>query len=125
MASAETALLNVHVVASPAPRQTVSVTLVLPAGSTVADAVSRSGLLVTHPVLRELAAEPSGDTGVIGSLTVAVWGRAAEADRVLDDGDRVEIVRALKVDPKEARRLRYEVQGDRGRVRRKVGSLKP
>jgi putative ubiquitin-RnfH superfamily antitoxin RatB of RatAB toxin-antitoxin module len=85
-------------------------------------------LLVTHPVLSELAHEPSGPngvTGVIGALTVAVWGRAAAPDRVLDDGDRVEIVRPLKVDPKEARRLRYEVQGDRGRVRRKVGSLKP
>ncbi len=129
MASAET--ISVHVVASPAPRQTVAVTLVLPAGSTVADAVHRSGLLVTHPVLSELAHEPSGPNGltgamgVIGALTVAVWGRAAAPDRVLDDGDRVEIVRPLKVDPKEARRLRYEVQGDRGRVRRKVGSLKP
>jgi putative ubiquitin-RnfH superfamily antitoxin RatB of RatAB toxin-antitoxin module len=67
----------------------------------------------------------SGVIGVIGALTVAVWGRAAAPDRLLDDGDRVEIVRPLKVDPKEARRLRYEVQGDRGRVRRKVGSLKP
>ena len=128
MASAEAPSLTIHVVASPAARQTVSVTLSLPAGSTVADAVQRSGLLVEHPLLRELAAQPSGVegvSGVIGALTVAVWGRAAAPDRALDDGDRVEIVRGLQVDPKEARRLRYEVQGDRGRVRRKVGSLKP
>ncbi|MDP4300224.1 RnfH family protein [Leptothrix discophora] len=124
MASAET--LTIHVVASPAARQTVSVTLCLPAGSTVADAVQHSGLLVDHALLRELAAQPSAEAGgVIGALTVAVWGRAAAPERLLDDGDRVEIVRGLRVDPKEARRLRYEVQGDRGRVRRKVGSLKP
>ncbi|RZS57818.1 RnfH family protein [Sphaerotilus mobilis] len=117
--------LTIHVVASPAARQTVSVTLSMPVGATVGDAVSRSGLLADHPLLRELASQPSGQTGVIGALTVAVWGRAAAPDRLLDDGDRVEIVRGLQVDPKEARRLRYEVQGDRGRVRRKVGSLKP
>ncbi len=123
MASAET--ITVHVVASPAPRETISVTLALPSGSTVADAVRASELLVTHPGLRELALQPSGESGVMGALTIAVWGRAAAPDRLLDDGDRVEIVRPLKVDPKEARRLRYVVQGDRGRVRRKAGSLKP
>ncbi len=125
MASAEAATLTIHVVASPAARQTVSVTLNLPAGATVSDAIVHSGLLRDHPLLRDLAAAPSGLTGVIGALSVAVWGRAAAPDRRLDDGDRVEIVRGLQVDPKEARRLRYEVQGDRGRVRRKAGSLKP
>lgn len=117
--------LTVHVVASPGPRQTVAVTLSLPVGSTVADAVRQSGLLVEHPALRELATQPDAGLGVIGALTVAVWGRAAPPEHVLDDGDRIELVRPLKVDPKEARRLRYEVQGDRGRVRRKAGSLKP
>lgn len=133
MASAEAATLTIHVVASPAARQTVSVTLNLPAGATVSDALLHSGLLRDHPLLRDLAAAPSGQTsgqtsgptGVIGALSVAVWGRAAAPDRLLDDGDRVEIVRGLQVDPKEARRLRYVVQGDRGRVRRKAGSLKP
>ncbi|MEY2655792.1 MAG: hypothetical protein RLZZ524_2820 [Pseudomonadota bacterium] len=129
MASAEAATLTIHVVASPAARQTVSVTLNLPAGATVSDALLHSGLLRDHPLLRDLAAAPSGPTsgptGVIGALSVAVWGRAAAPDRLLDDGDRVEIVRGLQVDPKEARRLRYVVQGDRGRVRRKAGSLKP
>ena len=117
--------LTVHVVASPGPRQTVAVTLSLPVGSTVADAVRRSGLLIDHPALRELATQPDAGQGVIGALTVAVWGRAAPPEHVLDDGDRIELVRPLKVDPKEARRMRYEVQGDRGRVRRKAGSLKP
>ena len=123
MASDDT--LEVSVVASLAPREVLSVRLTLLVGATVADALERSRLLVDHPTLRELAAQPSGEAGVIGALTIAVWGRAAAPDRVLDAGDRIEIVRPLKVDPKEARRLRYEVQGDRGRVRRKVGSLKP
>lgn len=42
--------------------------------------------------------------------SVAIWGRAQPLDRPLRDGDRVELCRALIVDPKEARRLRYKRQ---------------
>ena len=35
-----------------------------------------------------------------------IFGRHAAADTVLRDGDRVEIYRALKIDPKDARRRR-------------------
>jgi uncharacterized protein len=98
------AMLQIEVVCSPGPRQTDSVRLSLPLGATVAQAVQGSGLLARYPAL-------AGDA----DLVCAVWGRAAAADAVLHDGDRVALCRGLQVDPKEARRLRYRAQGDRKR----------
>ena len=48
---------------------------------------------------------------------LAVFGLAAGGDTRLHDGDRVELLRALQVDPKQARRLRAERDGVR-RTRR-------
>jgi len=39
---------------------------------------------------------------------LSVFGVAARADTPLHEGDRVELLRALQVDPKQARRLRAE-----------------
>jgi putative ubiquitin-RnfH superfamily antitoxin RatB of RatAB toxin-antitoxin module len=39
---------------------------------------------------------------------LAVFGLAADADTRLHEGDRVELLRPLQVDPKQARRLRAE-----------------
>jgi len=39
---------------------------------------------------------------------LAVFGVATPAHALLRDGDRVELLRALQVDPKQARRLRAE-----------------
>jgi hypothetical protein len=63
-------------------------------GATVADAVRVS----------EIAA----DLGVseIDPARVGVFGREAGSTTLLRDGDRVEIYRPLKIDPKEARRRR-------------------
>ena len=49
-----------------------------------------------------------------GDLTAGIWGRAAMPTQVLEDGDRVELYRALRVDPKVARRERFKGQGSRG-----------
>jgi putative ubiquitin-RnfH superfamily antitoxin RatB of RatAB toxin-antitoxin module len=59
----------------------------LPAGSTVEDAVAASGL-----------AGPAARLGV--------YGKVVPAGTVLREGDRVEIYRPLKADPKDLRRLR-------------------
>ena len=93
MATAEGAagLLRIEVVCSPGPDQTERVALQLPSGSTVADALARSGF----------AAD---------GLKVGVWGRLAPPAQPLRDRDRVELYRPLQVDPKEARRLRYKGQ---------------
>jgi putative ubiquitin-RnfH superfamily antitoxin RatB of RatAB toxin-antitoxin module len=44
---------------------------------------------------------------------VAVWGKSVDSNTVLKDGDRLEVLRPLLVDPKEARRLRFNQQGSR------------
>src|SRR3546814_20263535 len=62
--------------------------LVLPAGATVAEAVAASGF---------------GAEGISG---FAIHGERAVASTLLRDGDRVELLRPLEVDPKEARRRR-------------------
>jgi len=71
--------------------------LELPAGSTLADALTASGWLAQ-----------SG--WALDSLRCGVWGRVQPLEHALRDGDRVEVYRPLKVDPKEARRLRYKRQ---------------
>jgi uncharacterized protein len=68
-------------------------------GSTVADALRASGQWV------------EGDTALAES--VGVWGEATSMGSVLRDGDRVELYRALLVDPKVARRERFKQQGSR------------
>ena len=70
------------------PRRHASVRLELPAGATVADAVAACGLALD---------------GVAGH---AVFGEVAPPGRPLRDGDRVELLDALRLDPKEARRRR-------------------
>ena len=44
-----------------------------------------------------------------------VWGKVRPAHYVLREGDRIEIYRALKADPKQARRARVEQKVKRGR----------
>jgi putative ubiquitin-RnfH superfamily antitoxin RatB of RatAB toxin-antitoxin module len=63
----------------------------LPAGACAGDAVAAS----------ELGA---------GRWRLGIGGRVVNADQVLHDGDRVEILRPLLVDPREARRRRVRVR---------------
>jgi putative ubiquitin-RnfH superfamily antitoxin RatB of RatAB toxin-antitoxin module len=63
-------------------------------GATVADAVRASG------IADDLAAKG------IDSTRLGVFGREAVPTTPLRQGDRVEIYRPLKIDPKEARRRR-------------------
>ncbi len=41
----------------------------------------------------------------------AVWGKPVEMTHTLKDGDRLEVLRPLRVDPKVARRERFQKQG--------------
>jgi len=96
--------ISIEVAFSPAPREVKRWLLRLPAGSTVAAALQACDGL--GEVLRQHEARGQG-------LAVGVWGRKAEADAVLRDGDRLELYRPLIVDPKEARRQRYRKQGEK------------
>lgn len=89
--------LRVEVVYCPAGAPAEVVSLQLPAGSVLAEALTASQLPARHGL-------------VLDGLKVGVWGRVREPQTPLRDLDRVEIYRALRVDPKEARRLRYKRQ---------------
>ena len=107
MAPAEVPLRIAVVVAySPSPREVDHVALSLPVGATVGDALQASGLLARHP---ELA---------LGDHKLGVWGKLREPGDPLREGDRVEVYRPLKVDPKEARRQRYRSHREKVAARR-------
>lgn len=93
--------VHVTVVYAPAPRQVIEVRLSLPAGSRVRAAIEASGLPGRFPDMLWSAGQ------------VGVWGRKAPLDQLLRERDRVEIWRALRVDPKLARRERFGKQGVR------------
>lgn len=77
--------LKVEVVCA-RPRRGKIVSLVLPEGATVQDALVKAGFS--------------------NERSVGVFGEAAALETRLADGDRVEVYRPLKIDPKEARRRR-------------------
>ncbi len=84
--------INIQVVYAQPDKQTL-VDLVLPAGSTLAQALDASGLLLQHEI--DVA---SGKFGIYGKLS--------KPDTVLRNHDRVEIYRPLIADPKEVRKAR-------------------
>jgi putative ubiquitin-RnfH superfamily antitoxin RatB of RatAB toxin-antitoxin module len=90
--------MKVQVSYSPAPRVIDQASLEMPEGSTVADALRASGVLERHGLTLD------------ESLSVGVWTKVRPLESPLREGDRVEIYRGLKVDPKEARRQRYRKQ---------------
>lgn len=71
------------------PDRFLARTLQLPDGSTVADAVSAAAL-----------------AGATPGMPCAVHGTVVAPTQLLHDGDRVELLRPLLADPKEARRRR-------------------
>lgn len=76
------------------PERQVLVTLELPRGATLLDAVRKSGLLQQFPEIE------------LERATLGVFGKIKAGDEILSGGDRVEIYRPLLVDPKQARRKR-------------------
>lgn len=93
--------VRVVVLYSPAPRQVLERPLTIGPGATVLDALQASGLTAEGPDVDGCRA------------SVAVWGRKAALTQALRDGDRVEVLRPLRVDPKVARRERFRSQGAR------------
>jgi uncharacterized protein len=98
---ADGAPLRVTVCYSAGPRRVLEWALDLPCGACVGDALAASPLKAEFPSLDPAAAG------------IGVWGREAAADQLLQDGDRVEVYRLLRVDPKVARRERFRTQGAR------------
>ncbi len=103
----------VQVVWSPAQRETAVVSLTLPAAATVADALAATG----WPALASAA---GGDKAFAeAGLSAAVWSKARPLGQPLRDGDRVEVLRGLRIDPMSARRIRFEAAGGVDALRRR------
>ncbi|MDP3620028.1 MAG: RnfH family protein [Ramlibacter sp.] len=86
------AVVRVTVAYSPAPREVREQPVELAAGSSVSAALRAAGI-----------SEGASDVGI--------WGRTTGLEAVVTDGDRIEIYRPLRVDPKVARRERFKKQG--------------
>ena len=84
--------MRVEVVYALAGAQDI-VYLKLPEGAIARDAVAASGLLARH--------------GLAASyVQLGISGEKVSPERLLHEGDRVEVLRPLTTDPKEARRKR-------------------
>jgi len=86
-------MLKIEVVYAKPGRQ-VRYTLELEEGATVGEAIARSGALAEFPEID------------LAQSRVGIHGRLVSLSARLGDGDRVEILRPLVVEPKEARRRR-------------------
>ena len=76
------------------PEEQIIVTITVPPGTTVEQAVSLSGLLERFPEINRT------------EFKVGVFGALCKPELTVKQGDRVEIYRPLIHDPKEARRQR-------------------
>ncbi len=105
--------VHIALVYASAPRTVHELSLEVAAGSTVREALQQAGWLAKWPDIDA------------GSLATSVWGRGQGLEHVLREGDRVEVLRPLRVDPKVARRERFVGQGARSTglfARRRPGS---
>jgi len=96
--------INIEVVYALPDQQTL-LTLVVPVGTTVEEAVLASAIMDKHPEI-DLATNKMG-----------IFGKLTKATAELRDHDRIEIYRPLLADPKEVRRRRAE----EGKVMKKGG----
>lgn len=92
--------MNITMMYASAPRTVHELSLEVPEGCTLDQALDRSGWADRFPEIR--------------SLPTGIWNHKAGRETVLREGDRVEIYRLLRVDPKVARRERFVGQGARG-----------
>ncbi len=94
--------MKVTLIYSSGPRAVREWVFEVDQGSTLADGLLKSGLFAEFPALKVLIENPS---------MLGVWGKPATPGQLLHDNDRIEIYRELRVDPKTARRERFNKQG--------------
>jgi putative ubiquitin-RnfH superfamily antitoxin RatB of RatAB toxin-antitoxin module len=93
--------ITVTLAYSPAPRKVVEKELILPFNCTVQEALK----YVNQANLAEFTHDDDDHLGI--------WGKKTTLSHVLQNLDRLELYRPLKVDPKVARRERFQKQGAR------------
>jgi len=96
---------EITVVCATGPRQVVELRRTAAADTTALD--------VLQALAQSLDLNAAGLQVVVDDGRIGVWGKPVPADRVLVEGDRLEVYRPLTVDPKLARRARFVKQGSR------------
>ncbi len=86
-------LLKLEVVYALPERQTL-LSVQVPEGASVEEALSASGIFLQHPELRDI------------NIPVGIFGRVVGRDHRPADGDRIELYRPLLADPKTSRNAR-------------------
>lgn len=114
----DAASMEVEVAFSAQARDVSLATLRLPAGSRLADALRAC----PWTAVRRLPEAVPGTEAA--TWAVGVWGRPQPLDHPLRTGDRVEVWRPLAVDPKEARRERFDRAGGLRELRRRQRALR-
>ena len=94
---------EITVVCATGPRQVVELRHACPDGTTA--------LHVLQALAQSLGLDAAALQAVVEDGRMGVWGKPIPADRVLVEGDRLEVYRPLTVDPKVARRQRFVRQG--------------
>ena len=94
--------INIEVVFGLPDRQRL-IPLTIDSGSTLAEAIRRSGIADEFPQYD------------IDLCKFGIWGRAVQKNQLLREGDRIEIYRPLQIDPRDARRQLAEHGGFMGR----------
>jgi uncharacterized protein len=94
--------MNITLLYAPKAREVIEWQLTVDAGCTARQALDQTDCACLFPEITE--------EGVCWS----VWGRRIDEQSVLKEGDRLELCRRLRVDPKVARRERFVGQGARG-----------
>jgi len=128
-AAALPALMSVELVYAAAPHVLETVTLRLPVGASAGDALRASGFGDRFgDLLGDLLGDRSGDRSgdwaddrlgeLRDGLRLGLWGRLCAPAETLSDGDRLELLRPLLIDPMEARRQRLRRDGLRKATRR-------
>ena len=85
--------LRVEVAYAAAQVQEV-IPVLVPAGTTLEQAINVSGILQRFPEIS------------LASVTVGIFGEVARLEDIAQPGDRIEIYRPLQADPKQTRRRR-------------------
>lgn len=93
--------MKIELVYASAARTVHQEALEVPAGCLLGQALALAGWLERFPEIDGQA------------LAVGVWNHKATRESELREGDRVEVYRGLRVDPKVARRERFVGQGAR------------
>jgi putative ubiquitin-RnfH superfamily antitoxin RatB of RatAB toxin-antitoxin module len=76
------------------PEVATEIDVRLPTGSTVSDAIDRSGIATRHPEAN------------LAQCPVGIFGKRVDRHYIVANGDRIELYRSLVADPKQTRRQR-------------------